>query len=61
MSDFVTFAIGFLAGLLLGALAFGEVNQENLNAFKIEAVKHGAAEWIVDDAGNTTFQWKTKQ
>lgn len=28
---------------------------------KIEAVKHGAAEWIVDDEGKTTFQWKTKQ
>ena len=61
MSDFVTFAIGFLAGLLLGTLAFSEINQENLKTLKIEAVKHGAAEWIVDDAGQTAFQWKTKQ
>jgi len=26
--------------------------------FKKEAVKRGAAEWVVDDGGATTFTWK---
>lgn len=28
---------------------------------RIEAVQQGAAEWIVDEAGKTTFQWKKKK
>jgi hypothetical protein len=28
---------------------------------KAEAVKHGAAEWVADYNGNTTFKWKEKQ
>ena len=28
---------------------------------KAEAVKHGAAEWVADVNGHTTFKWKEKQ
>ena len=28
---------------------------------KAEAVKHGAAEWVADVHGHTTFKWKEKQ
>jgi hypothetical protein len=27
---------------------------------KAEAVKHGAAEWVADVNGHTTFKWKEK-
>lgn len=30
----------------------------NHREFKKEAVKRGAAEWVVDDGGATTFTWK---
>ena len=28
---------------------------------KVEAVKRGAAEWVVGARGHTTFKWKEKQ
>jgi len=45
--------------VLLVAACFGLAQQrENLKA---EAVKHGAAEWLVNpDTGDTTFTWKEK-
>jgi hypothetical protein len=34
---------------------------EQRDDLKIEAVKHGAAEWVSDVNGRTTFKWKEKQ
>jgi len=31
---------------------------EQRDALKVEAVKHGAAEWVSDVNGRTTFKWK---
>jgi len=34
---------------------------EQRDDLKIEAVKHGAAEWVSNVKGQTTFKWKEKQ
>ena len=54
--------LGLLAVAIYAALvAELTVAAKQRDQLKIEAIKHGAAEWVVDEAGNTTFQWKTKQ
>jgi len=39
------------AGALMGGWCLRD------NSFKVEAVKHGAATWVVADDGTTTFRW----
>jgi hypothetical protein len=49
-------AVGIVLLLLAGLFAL--VHERD--AFRAEAVKRGAAEWLVNpDNGETTFQWKT--
>lgn len=31
---------------------------EDRDDLKVQAVKHGAAEWVCDAKGQTTFKWK---
>ena len=51
-----------IAVLIFGSLVAGlAIVAKQRDQLKLEAIKHGAAEWIVDDTGNATFQWKTKQ
>lgn len=58
----ITKLLGLLATAIYAALVTGlAIVAKQRDQLKLEAIKHGAAEWIVDDAGNTTFQWKTKQ
>jgi ActR/RegA family two-component response regulator len=48
-------AVGIVLLLLTGLFALVYAR----DAFKAEAVKRGAAEWLVNpDNGETTFQWK---
>lgn len=54
-----TTLIGLVATSIAAALVAGLlVVAKQRDQLKIEAIKHGAAEWIVDEAGQTTFQWK---
>jgi len=48
-----------LAVILLVIAAFMVAKQRD--DLKAEAVKHGAAEWVADHNGHTTFKWKEKQ
>lgn len=53
--------LGLLAAAIYAALVAGlTVVAKQCDQLKIEAIKHGAAEWVVDSEGQTTFQWKTK-
>jgi hypothetical protein len=51
----------FLIGLVLGGILGAAVVMANLSEIKptyqVEAVKHGAAHWVVADDGSTTFKW----
>ena len=48
-----------LAVIFLIIAAFMVAKQRD--DLKAEAVKHGAAEWVADVNGCTTFKWKEKQ
>lgn len=52
---FIVFSV-----IALNAAAF-MVAKKQRDDLKAEAVKHGAAEWVVDVNGNTTFKWKENQ
>ena len=48
-----------LVGLLLGSALVMVPAKAVITGLRSEAVKHGAAEWVVDpSSGNTDFQWK---
>jgi hypothetical protein len=44
---------GFLGGYTMG-------KKSGIKEHRIEAVKQGAAEWKVNEKGNTSFQWIVK-
>lgn len=48
--------IMFFALIVLLITAFMVAKQRD--DLKAEAVKHGAAEWVADVNGHTTFKWK---
>ena len=50
--------VGFTIATVISAVIIYAPLSEN-RKMKAEAVKRGAAEWVVDPAnGETTFQWK---
>ena len=48
--------LAIIALLITAFIAAGQRDD-----LKAEAVKHGAAEWVADVHGHTTFKWKEKQ
>lgn len=54
---FVAFSFFIVCSLcsLIGFIAGGSIAA---NGLRVEAVKRGAAEWQVNDSGETTFKWK---
>lgn len=56
------FAIGFIFGLLLGfCITFYHWRQDDKGLetrWQQEAVKHGAAHWVVQPDGSTKWEWK---
>lgn len=51
----------FVVGVLVGAMIVALSGVILFGQFKKEAVEAGAAEWIVDTAGNVEFVWKEKE
>ena len=55
----VDLVIGAASGFLLGAWIIAFMADDALDGMRSEAVKRGAAEWVVNLAnGETTFKWK---
>jgi hypothetical protein len=52
------FVPGILVGILISAFIFFITFGMGSQDLKIEAVKHGAATWQVNERGVTTFTWK---
>jgi len=57
MKDEIATCILFFMAVIFVVVCF--VVAEQRDDLKAEAVKRGCAEWIVDEHGNTTWQWKT--
>ena len=52
--DFVKVAFALLAFVLGFATGASFVK----NGMRLDAVKHGAAQWVAGERGNPEFQWK---
>lgn len=55
-------AVGFvlcLVLLIISVCATSSRWEKDAHAHKIEAVRHGAAEWRTDESGQVSFHWKT--
>ena len=55
---------GLCAGLFFGSLITGAIMVQcvpDTYAARVDAVKHGAARWNVDDYGHVQFEWITKK
>ena len=54
-------AIGSLVITLTAGLVGWAIGVEHgRHNIRVEAVEHGAAEWVVDSSGESTFQWTTE-
>ncbi|HPM74271.1 MAG TPA: hypothetical protein PLA71_00950 [Saccharofermentans sp.] len=52
MEKFITTILGLSLAFMMGVIA-------GQNVYRVEAIKRGAAEWVIcDDQGNTKFVWK---
>ena len=52
---------GFVIGAIVMSLLlffFNATPNAVEKKWQVEAIKHHAAEWVVDNEGNTSFQWK---
>jgi len=60
MDEFIGLIIvfGFCAILIFCGY---KINDDENTLLKTNAVKSGAAEWVTDDSGNTTFKWKKEE
>ena len=52
------FQTGLLAGLILCLVACFALLYLSCSSWRQDAVNHGAAEWIMDEKGSVTWQWK---
>ncbi len=54
--------IMLFVGLIIGVIVSTVICIHGTGSiYKIEAVKHHAAYWQVDNAGNTTFKWNDEK
>lgn len=54
--------IGLVIGLSVAGISTHIVGSrwtKDAHAHKVEAVRHGAAEWRTDENGQVSFHWKT--
>lgn len=57
--DLVSGAIVFAC--ILSFITFAITLSSAMDYYRIKAVRSGAAHWIVDDTGRTTFVWNEKE
>lgn len=51
--------ISLIAGLLVGSIVTGYMVHAHVGRQdRVQAVKAGIAEWVVDESGNVSFKWK---
>lgn len=55
---FVGLVIGIIIGFIETFAFCYKVNKQNINDLKLQAIKSGHAEYVVDEFGLTTFQFK---
>lgn len=51
-------SLGFLTGAILGSVVFISLAGIKNESLRVEAIKTGHAEYVVDEYGNTTFKFK---
>lgn len=59
MDDGGNILVAFFVGILLGLIVAGACSNNLVRSHRaeIEAVAHGAGQWVTDKDGNVEFRW----